>query len=147
MTRNYLDRLVKHLDFLKEELNDYKQFIDLTHDDYIKNRDKRRNVERWIENVISSTIDISRGILNIEGKSIPDTYREIVSMISVIDGLENLNAERISKWVKLRNVIALDYLDIKWDSINKFIKEAEPLYMEFTRIIEQYTRNKIKIEK
>jgi len=40
------ERLLKHLDFLKEELKDFPKFKRLDRKVYIKNRDSRRNVER-----------------------------------------------------------------------------------------------------
>jgi len=145
MTTEFMDRLVKHIQFIEEELKDYEQFKDFTRDEYLKNRNKRRDLERWIENIINSTVDISRIILSIEGKSIPDTYREIVQMISTINGLEGVEAEKLSKWVKLRNIISHDYLDIRWSSISKFIIEVEMLYKEFVPVTKRYGINKLKL--
>jgi uncharacterized protein YutE (UPF0331/DUF86 family) len=65
--------LVKHINFLEKELDDYKKFHSLSWNEYSDNRDKRRNVERWIENIVSSSIDIARIILASEGKILPDT--------------------------------------------------------------------------
>lgn len=147
MKAEFADRLVKHINFLEEELKDHTQFKDFTRDDYLKNRDKRRNIERWIENIINSTVDISRVILSIEEKPIPDTYREIVLMISTVEGLAGVNTEKLSKWVKFRNIIAHEYLDIKWNSISKFIAEVEALYRDFTAIIKEYSKHKFESEK
>lgn len=139
----FADRLVKHISFLEEELKDHTQFEKFTRDDYLKDRDKRRNIERWIENIINSTVDISRVILSIEEKPIPDTYREIVSMISTVEGLEGLDADKLAKWVKFRNIIAHEYLDIKWNSISKFIAEVDAIYSDFISIIKEYSKHKL----
>lgn len=139
----FADRLVKHISFLEEELKDLVQFEKFTRDDYLKNRDKRRNIERWIENIINSTVDISRVILSIEEKSIPDTYREIVLMISTVESLEGLDTDKLAKWVKFRNIIAHEYLDIKWNSISKFIAEVDALYSDFISIIKKYSKHKL----
>ncbi len=66
----------------------------LSKEEYFKERSKRRDIERWIENIINSSIDIS-------------------------------------KWVRFRNIIAHEYLDIRWNSIKKFIQETEVLYKNF----------------
>jgi hypothetical protein len=63
-------RLLRYLCFLEEELQDYPKFKLLTRTDYITDRDKRRSVERWIENIINSSIDISKVILTLEGISL-----------------------------------------------------------------------------
>jgi uncharacterized protein YutE (UPF0331/DUF86 family) len=145
MTTEFMDRLVKHIQFIEEELKDHEQFKSFTRDEYLKNRNKRRDLERWIENIVNSTVDISRIILSIEGKPIPDTYREVVQMISTVDGLQGVEADKLSKWVKLRNIISHEYLDIRWSSISKFIAEVEMLYKEFVPVIKRYGREKLNL--
>lgn len=146
MTQEFKDRLVRHLNFLEEEIKDYTQFKNLSREEYLTNRDKRRNVERWIENIINSTVDISRVILAAEGIVIPDTYRRIVAMISAVNGLETVEADRLSNWIRLRNIVAHEYLDIKWNSISRFVNETDLLYKNFIEIIKQYVKNKIETE-
>lgn len=146
MKREFKNSLIRHLDFLEAELKDYAQFKEITKQQYLRDRDKRRNVERWIENVINSSVDISKVILTFEEISIPDTYRGIVSAISSVEGLENVKAEEISRWVRFRNIIAHEYLDIKWSSIKRFINETETLYKTFLRIVKLYLKNKIESE-
>ena len=131
---------------MEDELKDYTIFKNLTRQEYLKDRDKRRNVERWIENIINSLVDISRVILNIEGIAIPDTYRRIVTMLSVVDGLEAVNAEGLANWVRFRNIIAHEYLDIKWSSINRFIIESEIPYSDFVSTIKRYLKVKLDRE-
>jgi uncharacterized protein YutE (UPF0331/DUF86 family) len=146
LTQEFKDRLVRHLNFLEEEIKDYTQFKNLSREEYLTNRDKRRNVERWIENIINSTVDISRVILAAEGIVIPDTYRRIVAMISAVNGLETVEADRLSNWIRLRNIVAHEYLDIKWNSISRFVNETDLLYKNFIEIIKQYVKNKIETE-
>ncbi len=146
MKREFKESLIKHLNFLEEELKDFAQFKTLTKQEYLRDRDKRRNVERWIENVINSTVDISKVVLTFEEINIPDTYRGIVSAISSVEGLENIKAEEISRWVRFRNIIAHEYLDIKWSSIKKFIDGTETFYKTFLRTVKQYLKSKIESE-
>ena len=146
MRREFKSSLIRHLNFLEDELKDYAQFKELTKQQYLRDRDKRRNVERWVENVINSTVDISKVILTVEEINIPDTYRGIVSAISSVGGLENIKAEEISRWIRFRNIIAHEYLDIRWSSIKRFIAETETLYKAFLRIVKQYLKNTIESE-
>jgi uncharacterized protein YutE (UPF0331/DUF86 family) len=146
MKQELKERLVKHLNFLEEELKDYALFKKLQRDEYLSERNKRRNVERWIENVINSAVDISKVILTIEEIRIPDTYRGIVTMLSTVEGLKGVDTEELSKWVKFRNIVAHEYLDIKWSSISKFIKGADTLYKNFLNTAKQYLESKIEEE-
>ncbi len=131
-------RLIKHINFLEDELKDYKYFRALSKEEYFKERSKRRDIERWIENIINSSIDISKIILTNEGVSLPDSYRDIVALLSIIKDLKGIDAESLSKWVRFRNIIAHEYLDIRWNSIKKFIQETEVLYKNFLKGVKKY---------
>ena len=77
-------RLIKHLTFLENELKDFEIFHILSWKEYNVDRGKRRNVERWIENIINSSIDIAKLILTSEGHPLPDTYKDVVKNLSLV---------------------------------------------------------------
>jgi len=139
-------RLVKHFSFLEKELDDYKKFKSLSWIEYSEDRDKRRNVERWIENIVNSSIDIVKIILTIEEKILPDTYREIIRLLSLVPGFDKENIDKVSNWVRFRNIIVHEYLDIKWKSIKQFIHETENLYKEFLNSVKNYLNKKLAEE-
>lgn len=139
-------RLVKHTSFLEQELDDYQNFKLLSWDEYNDDRDKRRNVERWIENIITSTIEITRIILVSEKKIIHDTYREMLLSLSLVTDFDNANTKNIAKWVRFRNIIVQEYLDIKWKSIKRFIQETEEIYREFVAETKNYLNQKLEEE-
>ena len=131
-------RLIKHLTSLENELKDYETFGTLSWKEYNDDRGKRRNVERWIENIINSSIDIAKLILTSEDRSLPDTYKDIVKNLSLISDFNEEGIEKLSRWVSLRNIISHEYLDIRWASIQKFISESEPFLKDFLRRVEKY---------
>ena len=140
-------RLIKHISFLENELKDYSLFKSLSWKEYNEERTKRRDVERWIENIINSSIDISKIILTSEDKAIPDTYKTIVKNLSLISGFSAENMEKLVEWAGLRNIISHEYLDVRWTSIKKFISETEPLYKEFLDKTKAYLEKKIADDK
>jgi uncharacterized protein YutE (UPF0331/DUF86 family) len=140
-------RLLKHINFLEVELKDFPEFRRLTRDEYFEQRDKRRNVERWIENIINSSIDISKTILTREGINLPDNYKEIVRSISIVKDLSFDKAEALSQWVRFRNILSHEYLDIRWASIKRFIAETEALYKDFLDKTKTYLEKKMVEEK
>ena len=105
-------RLIKHITFLENELKDYRVFKSISWEEYNKERSKRRDVERWIENIITSSIDISKIILTSEELLLPDTYKGIVGSLSLVSGFDKDAMEKLSKRVRLRNIISHEYLDI-----------------------------------
>ncbi len=124
-------RLVKHLTFLENELKDYELFEALSWKEYNDDRGKRRNVERWAENIINASIDIAKLILTSEGHSLPDTYKDIVKNLSLVAPFSEECMGKLSRWVTLRNIISHEYLDIRWASIQQFISESKPFYEDF----------------
>lgn len=147
MKEEFKERLIKHVNFLEEELKDYSLFRTLTWEIYRTNRSKRRDVERWIENLVNSSIDVSKLILTAESITLPETYREMVFSLSLVKGFNKKEIENLSHWVRLRNIIAHEYLDIRWASIKRFIKESEPFYKNFLEKIKNYIRKRLKNER
>jgi len=131
-------RLIKHLTFLENELKDYETFETLSWKEYNGDRGKRRNVERWIENIINSSIDIAKLILTSEHRSLPDTYKDIVKNLSLVGGFSEEGMAKLSRWVSLRNIISHEYLDVRWASIQKFISESRPFYEDFFKKAKNY---------
>jgi uncharacterized protein YutE (UPF0331/DUF86 family)/predicted nucleotidyltransferase len=72
------DRLIRILDFLGSELADYGEFTEIDRKLYLTESATRRNVERWIENIVNSSIDIAKILLASDGRRIPQTYRRNV---------------------------------------------------------------------
>lgn len=133
-------RLVKHLTFLENELEDYETFETLSWKEYNGDRGKRRNVERWIENIINSSIDIAKLILTSEDRPLPDTYKDIVKNLSLVRDFSEEDMGKLSRWVSLRNIISHEYLDIRWTSIQKFISESKPFYEDFAKKAKNYLK-------
>lgn len=147
MVKEIKYRLIKHISFLKNELNDYDIFTTLTWKEYEQDRNKRRNVERWVENIVNSSIDIARIILASEGKTLPDTYKELITFLLCVPNFNGVNLKRLSGWVKLRNILGHEYLDIRWSSIKEFIAESKPFYEDFLRKVKEYLDQRAKERK
>lgn len=134
--------LTRRLDFLLDETADFHLYKSLTWEDY-KDKRKRREVERWIENIINSSIDIAKVLLSIKGLEIPQTYREILRNLSLTNLFRKGLEFEISEWASIRNKLAHEYIDIRWDAIKKFIKESQPLLTEFTNGVKNYLLNSL----
>ncbi|MBI3583361.1 MAG: DUF86 domain-containing protein [Nitrospinae bacterium] len=137
-------RLTKHIEFLKDELKDYENFKSLSWEEYKTNRNRRRDAERWIENIVNSSIDIAKIILTSEELPLADTYKDMIVSLSLVSIFNKEDMERLSKWVRLRNIISHEYLDIRWSSIKKFISETEPSYEDFLNRVRKYLEAKIE---
>ncbi|MFH1825038.1 MAG: HepT-like ribonuclease domain-containing protein [Candidatus Firestonebacteria bacterium] len=146
MKEEIKERLVKYINFLEEEIKDYPFFKSLTWEIYRTERSRRRDVERWIENLVNSLIDISKIVLTVEEISIPETYREMVFSLSLVSEFNKEEVEKLSQLVKLRNIITHEYLDIRWASIKKFIEETFSLYSALLERIKEYLKSRLKTD-
>lgn len=144
MQEEIKERLLRHISFLEKELEDYSLFQTLDWVTYNTNRSKRRDVERWIENIVNSSIDISKLILNAEEITLPETYREIVSFVGLVEGFKREEIEKVAQWVGFRNIVAHEYLDIRWNLIKKFIQETDALYKGFLKHVKFYLKKKLE---
>lgn len=124
--------LRQHLVFLEIEFGDLEKFKNLNFKEYKEDRDKRRNIERWVENLVMSAIDIAKIVLASEKSRIPQTYRETLLCLS-LKFMEEAQAQEFSQFAEMRNIIAHEYLDIKWERIKGFLGVSERLCPVFIR--------------
>lgn len=132
------ERLIRTVDFLEAELADYAKFAGLTLRIYESDAAQRRNFERWAENIVNSSIDAAKIIMASEKKKIPQTYREILQELSLLKNFNPATAEKLAQFAKLRNILAHEYLDIRFNQLKKFAAESEPLYRELADFIKKF---------
>jgi uncharacterized protein YutE (UPF0331/DUF86 family) len=132
-------RLIERIQFLESELEEIAAFKTLGFEEYRNNKVKRRNVERWAENIINSTIDIGKIILASEKKRIPRTYEESLLEFAAVAGLTKNQAKRLAAFARLRNILAHEYLDILHSNIQNLIAAAPPLYKKIFAFLLKYT--------
>lgn len=130
------ERLKKIVLFLEEELTLYEYFQKFSYKDY-EDIHKRHEVERWVENLINSAIDIGEIILASNRIKIPDYYREIFLKLANFDEFKDVRIDKFGEWVRLRNILAHEYLDIKWDSIKRFIEESREYFERFLQKVKE----------
>ncbi|MBU4478759.1 MAG: DUF86 domain-containing protein [Candidatus Omnitrophica bacterium] len=130
--------LQKTIIFLKQELESYSVFKKMTQKEYQNDPNLRRNSERWVENIINASIDISKIILSSEKKLIPDTYADALRQGIWLLGLPENFLGHFERWVKLRNILAHEYLDIKWKRMEDFIANGDPYIRDFVEAAEKF---------
>lgn len=132
------ENLKKTLSFFEEQTALYGYFANLSEKEYASDIHKRNDVERWIENIINAGIDMSKIILASGKKTIPNTYKDVMKHAAWTLKLEEDFAQKFEQWVKLRNVLAHEYLDIKWKRISGFIQNSENYFQGLNRAVQRY---------
>ncbi len=121
-------RLIRAVDFLESELKESSKFNALSQREYEIDSDKRRNIERWVENIVNASIDIAKIILASEKKPLPETYAEVILNLGLLEEFNNEASRQLAEFARLRNILAHEYLDLRYYKIKKFSGEAERLY-------------------
>lgn len=134
------EKLRRIASFLQEEMSLYAYFSSFVFKDY-QDIHKRHEVERWVENMINAGIDIGKIILASKKVKIPAYYSEVFMELDSIAHFKDLDLERFAGWVKLRNILAHEYLDIKWKRIEEFIKESPPYFKQFLARAKRFSNN------
>ncbi len=133
------EKLKKIIDFLEQETSFYDYFLTFSFIDY-QDAHKRRDIERWVENMINSAIDTGEIILASERKKIPDYYKDIFVQLGLLPEFDSMNIEKFTGWVKLRNILAHEYLDIKWQKVQVFVKESSGYFREFLGSVKKFLK-------
>ena len=134
-------QLIKIVDFLESELADSSQFENLTRDLFLSDSAYRRNIERWVENLVNASIDAAKILLASNQQRIPDTYRETLANLSLLESFPEESAERLAGFAKLRNILAHEYLNIRYQQIHEFRQEVVELYSSLARYVRSLLSN------
>lgn len=142
MTQCDKSKLIPHIDYLEGELrflSEYKEEIDWKV--YQSKREKRLEIERWVECLINATLDISKMLLAVGREEVPETSKEVLFKIASFIYEEEDEAEEFSELAKIRNTLAHRYLDIKWQDIKRFLKIAPKLLPPFLKYVREEIGN------
>ena len=124
LNHNQLETIIKRITFARVELEDLKEFGVISYQTYCDDRPKRRNVERMIENLFNAASDIAKVIIAGENLPVPETYRETYIVLGQLGFISQEVASQMANFSRLRNVLAHQYLDIRWEVIEGFLKDG-----------------------
>lgn len=116
--------VARRIDFIRIQLKDLEQFKGLEWKTYSEDRNLQRNVERLVENVANASIDICKIMLVGEDIELPNSYKEIIFKLGEVRVLTPELAKKVAEYAGLRNFLAHQYLDLRWEKIKAFIKDA-----------------------
>jgi len=130
--------LSQRLQFLELEMKEIEKFKRLTFEEYLKEKDKRRNVERWVENIINALIDIGKIILASEKMKIPKTYAETLYHLAKLAKLKENEAIKLAEFARLRNILAHEYLEVLYENIKHFMGEFPKIYPKILKFARNF---------
>lgn len=143
-----LDRehLRKTISFLKDEIKLGDKFSKINQFDYQRDPIVKRAFERWVENVVNASVDIAKVILASEKRPIPNSYRAILQDLSYVKNFDSKIAEELGNYAKVRNVLAHEYLDLRFAGLKKFVDESESFYQYLIDFAKKFVSDSEKIK-
>ncbi|MBE3582723.1 MAG: DUF86 domain-containing protein [Limnochordaceae bacterium] len=136
LTPEQFETIQRRLDILRVEAGDIPRFATMTQAEYVTNRDRRGSLERMVENILNAATDISKVVLTAMDLPAPDSYRQTMLQLGMSGLLPSATAAKLAEMTRLRNILAHEYLDIRWESLRAFLQEAPSVVNEFIQIIE-----------
>ena len=133
--RSRLERIV---DFIDTELEDRQRFRGITQRRYRSDRDLRRNIERWMETLINAAIDIGKVVLSASGR-LPYTCGQLLADLETLPGFTGLSG-RLQPLAAVRNLMAHEYLDLRFGRVARFVDEGAGAVGELARRTRAWTR-------
>ncbi|NPV80534.1 MAG: DUF86 domain-containing protein [Firmicutes bacterium] len=136
LSAEQINSIALRLDFLRVEAGDLLRFATMTQADYITDRDRRRSLERLVENIVNACTDIVKIVLSSEDLPVPETYRDAMVQAGIVGLLEESLAEKLAEFTRMRNIIAHQYLDIRWAALRNFIDDSPAALRQFISNVE-----------
>lgn len=134
-------RLLQRVQFLEDELSELEHFRQITAREYRTDKTRRRNLERWSENLINATIDVAKLVLASQHRPTPRTYQQAMEMLALVAGVDEEDAMRFSSFARLRNLLAHEYLEILHERISDFMTGFPPIYEQIAPYVRGLLEN------
>lgn len=135
LKKDQQEDIARRSDFIRVQISDLGKFMTITWEVFARDRDLQRNVERLAENVANASIDIAKVLLVGEDVEMPNSYREIILRLADLGILERNLAAKIAEYAALRNILAHQYLDLRWEKIRDFLDTAPSCVPEFLEAV------------
>jgi uncharacterized protein YutE (UPF0331/DUF86 family) len=135
LKKDQKEDIARRLDFIRVQISDLGKFMTVTWDIFARDRDLQRNIERLAENVANASIDVAKVLLVGEDVEMPNSYREIVLRLADLEILDRDLAGKMAEYAALRNILAHQYLDLRWKKIREFLDTAPIQVPEFLAVI------------
>jgi len=133
-------RLERMIDFVQDQMPEFKKFTGISQKDYERDISLKRNVERWAETLANAAIDIAKVLIASKKRPMPQTYKSIIKELAFLNDFDESIAVGLAKFSDMRNVLSHEYLDLRFVVLKEFIKEGEP----FLVYLLKYAKNAIK---
>ena len=137
-----IERRLEKLNVCLKKLDPFKikEKEELLQDTYLQDI-----VERNLEVIAQSVIDIANRIISIEELEKPLDYYDAIMRLGEVDILPLKFAKKLAPIAGFRNILVHDYLDINWDEVYNNLHQLSDI-TEFTSLIKTWMKAKVSLK-
>ena len=142
MTRDIADVIRRKLKELEQNLIYLKQVsYDINSENLKSDMIKYWGIERGIQICIECIIDIANVIISVSGKEKPDTYRDIMLMMSDLGVVSDKFSKRLANMAGFRNILVHDYTKIESEVILNILKTDINDFIKYTTEVTKWMKD------
>ena len=125
---------------LEEYLSQMNEYANISLKDYADDWKIQRIVERTLQMMIETCLDISSHIISDEKLRVPETYADMFRILVQNSILEEPHLEAFEKMAKFRNIVVHDYEKINPEIVVAILRNNLQDFKEFQASIIMYLK-------
>lgn len=142
MTKDIADVIKRKLRELEQNLIYLKQIsYDINSGNLKSDMIRYWGIERGIQISIECILDIANIIISVSDNEKPDTYREIMLMLSTLGIVSDKFSKKLANMVGFRNILVHDYTKIDPDIILNILKSDIDDFIKYTIEVTKWMKN------
>ncbi|MDW8045474.1 MAG: DUF86 domain-containing protein [Nitrososphaerota archaeon] len=134
LLKSRVSEVVERLTTLREEI------LSKEKEEVLKSRLYKASMERCLHISIEAILDICRHIVSVKKLGIPETYRELIELLSEASIIPNDLADKLKELIGLRNILIHRYMIIDHERLYNEIESVESVAKSFIMIVEELIR-------
>ena len=128
----------RKLAIIVENLKALEPIKNMTPEEYAHDLYKRKATERLLQELIEAAIDINTHIIVQTGNMAPEDYFQSFEKLGELKIVAVELAGKLAPSAGLRNVLVHEYDRLKHSLVLKAVRDAEELYPEYVKSIEDF---------
>ena len=139
--KNLILRKLSNLDEYLKQINEY---ANISSKDYAADWKIQRIVERTLQMMIETCLDVSGHIISDEKLRVPETYADMFRILVENDILKGSQLEAFEKMAKFRNIVVHDYEKIDAGIVIGILQKNLKDFERFKAAIIEYLKPRTK---
>ena len=127
--------LLRNLAELEDYLGQIKEYDDIALEQYVRDWKTQRIVERTLQMMIETCVDIAGHIISDKGYRVPKSYAETFMILHEENVLGEELCETMEKMAKFRNIVVHSYNKVDAELVGKILRNHLDDFLHYRNAI------------